>query len=134
MKKNTITSILVKPKREGKFIYYINENLDNGHYADRDQTYQVIADVVPIQVAQEALQLLREYSTFFVDVQEEKCYEFELDYGMALNDLKTKNLHPNANNAKKQSNQVDTSTEKWYTNLGKIFLNLKGNVNSDSNN
>lgn len=129
MKKNTITNILVKPKREGKFIYYINENLDNGHYANRDEMYQVISEVVPVSVAQEALQLLRSYSTFFLDVESQKCYEFELDYESAMAEIKSNILHPSASTAKKSENELDTSSSKWYLNIGGILSNLKDRVN-----
>ena len=129
MNKTTIQSILVRPKREQRFIYYINENLDNGHYATRDEVYQVICEVVPIHIAQQALQLLRHYSTFIVDVGSQQCLEFDLDYEMALSEYRKANLQPSAEKALKQSKELDNNDNKWYISPWSIVSKLKKDVN-----
>jgi hypothetical protein len=120
MKVNNIQNLLVKPKRQNKFVYFINENLDNGHYANSDDVYKLIASLTTEEVSNRALKNIREYKMFFIDVNNQICYEVSIDQNISRKQLKESIFCP-SNEEIMQQVKLDNSNNTWYINFEGIL-------------
>ena len=93
MSTTAINTIIVRPKRHDKFIYYLNDNFDNHHTANRDVMYSTIYEITDsIELSQEALEYLKYYRSFVIFVDEKELFELEVDSKKELQNLREKLL------------------------------------------
>lgn len=124
MNTNAIEFIVVRPKRHRKFIYYVNDNIDNGHYASPIEILTVIKELVSNRTIREVNDALQHHKMFVIDVLNDEYIEMETDSTEFIASLQSK-IHGKEVMQNAQAEQKAKEEKGKLTTTNAIAENMK---------